>query len=158
VQFQRPSTTTIVGGGKCSCHEMLEEIRPLLVTDADSDNLQEPLPDLPAPALYWNNLFNYYCTVDDPSDRFYSSPIWAVRREGRAKSTDDLPGSPELIERRRPLNKFKVTRKTHQGEFDNIHLAPRMTLNPAYLKVGDVRVDIADSYDHVKQWKLDSIP
>jgi hypothetical protein len=158
VQMQRPSATKIVGGGTCSCHEMLEEIKPLLVTDADSANVQDIMPPLsPAPALFWNNLFNYYYAVDSPSDVFYQTPIRAVCAERLARDTADNPDAAPLIERKRWRNQTRVTRQVYQGEFDNIHLAPRMSLkDAAFVEVDGTQWPLDDA-DRAA-YGLDAIP
>lgn len=162
VQMERPTKTTIVGGGSCSCSEMREEIRPLLVADADAANGQDVMPPLsPGPSPYWNSLFNYYYAVDTASDVFFKTPIHAVRAEKLSRDTADNPDGPSLIERRRARNKDRVTRTTYQGEFDNIHLAPRMSLKDAGAVEAsgapDQTLILVDPSD-VAKWKLDSIP
>lgn len=156
IQMQRPSATKIVGGGSCSCSEMKEEIRPLLVTDADSGNEQDVLPM--APSIFWNSLFNYYYAIDDPKDGFYGVGIRAARVDGRSRDTGDGPQASPMIERRLSRNRSRVTRALYQGEFDNIHLAPRMSLKTAWsAKVGEKSVPLSD-LSQIAAWRLDSIP
>lgn len=161
VQMQRPTKTTIVGGGSCSCSEMREEIRPLLVADADAANAQDIMPPLsPGPAPFWNSLFNYYYAVDSPSDVFFQTPIRAVCAEKVSRDTAANPDGPALIERKRWRNKDRVTRTVCQGEFDNIHLAPRMSLKDvAFVKSEalDQTLILLNDSDRAK-WNLDSIP
>ncbi len=106
-----------------------EEINSTLVADAN-DQAQIPAgPTLP----FWSNLFNYYQT--DAYQTLGQEKIKVVSNDRRGERFDDSG----LVERDVVLSKsFRpggslrgkmsqiVQKMPHQGEFDNVHMAPKL--------------------------------
>ena len=107
--------------------EMTSDIKALFVTDTNEHHAMD-IP-LKPPTPIWSNIFDYYDTnpdtareyaVVDPSRRLGRRVKDAIQREGGARST------ASIYEAATTFLKMPM-----QGEFDNLHLAPRMEFNNA---------------------------
>jgi hypothetical protein len=131
VRFTRPDKMTLMDGGQCGCHEMVPEIRTLLVTDSNHDAMVvSNAPVVSAPQIYWANLFNYY--VPDPiSDPNLGDKLIPLVERSKKVARDDLGSVRRDCSDIRMIsaganNDKRVTKFPRQGQFDNIHVAPRM--------------------------------
>jgi hypothetical protein len=158
VRLSRPSATTRLDGTHCSCDEMADntEIRSLLVTDSNKDNMV--LFDPGTPLVQQANLFNYY--VPDPFlDPDFQNKALPIIRRSRPQPRSALGlvvrDCSDILGLHDDVNKVNVTKFPRQGMFDNVHLAPRM-------KVTDV-IDHVDTGRHIVQfttaadWKMDIV-
>jgi hypothetical protein len=134
--------------------EMEQEINTLLVADSNEGSfiLREPAFDLSIPAPFWSNLFNYY--QSEAFETLGDVPFRVVRSDRRGKRaahglvsrvppTDSklstVPSDLGLealasfgLGKAVDLNALTVVVKVdRQGEWDNLHLAPRMFLDKA---------------------------
>jgi hypothetical protein len=108
-----------------------DEINAILVADAN-DNVQLPIPLLP----FWGNMFNYY--RPDAFQTLGATPIKVVCTDRHDTREDDTG----LVERDIVVNMvanpvLTVKKMPHQGEFDNLHMAPKLQL----VHVTHVRID-----------------
>ncbi len=135
VRYDRPDKTERadppdgIGGEPMTCCKgydaVGEEISSTLVADAN-DSPQLPLgPTLP----FWSNMFNYYQT--DAYQSLGQEKIKVVCNDRRGDRFDDSG----LVERDIVLSKHVfegalkiVSKMSHQGEFDNIHMAPKLKM------------------------------
>lgn len=133
VRYDRPDKTERkdpldgISGEPITCCKgydaVSQEINSIFVTDAN-DNLQH-IPDFAAPPLpFWCNMFNYYQT--DAYQTLGQEKIKVVCNDRRGERFDDSG----LIERDVVLgpNARSLKKMPHQGEFDNIHMAPKLKL------------------------------
>lgn len=134
VRYDRPDKTERkdpldgVAGEPMTCCKgydaVSQEINSIFVTDAN-DNLQH-IPDGAAPPLpFWCNMFNYYQT--DAYQTLGQEKIKVVCNDRRGERFDDSG----LIERDvvlGPDNARSLRKMPHQGEFDNVHMAPKLKL------------------------------
>src|SRR5262249_40228445 len=86
-----------------------------------------PLPKLFVGLPIWNNFFDYYDISGGPKPEFF-----AVQRGpavGKVPTVECLrfgpPQFPPL-----PYKRFPIEKVPGQGDFDNVHLAPKMILDP----------------------------
>ena len=100
-----------------------EEINATLVADAN-DNLQHIPESIGPPLPYWCNMFNYYQT--DAFQNLGQEKLKVVCNDRRGERSDDSG----LIERDVVLGPVaqSLRKMPHQGEFDNVHLAPKLKL------------------------------
>lgn len=162
VRFRRPSRMTILDAEKCGCGEMLSDIGSLLVTDSNADAMaMENDPAQDAPMIFLANLFNYY--VPDP----FHDPTLAKRlitlvtpNKGKRNKlglvdrdcTDLSLGPIDPI----PMNRERVTKVERQGEFDNIHVAPKMIVRD---KIDQVEGPggVTRAFTTLADWKMDAV-
>jgi hypothetical protein len=112
--------------GKLSC-EALPEINPLLI--ADGNNLEHVVLEI---IEFWSVIVAYFDAFEKPEDECGDTPL---RYVSRAKTED----RSRALGRRRipPVNTTMefaridttLRKVPFQGEFDNLHLAPRLQLN-----------------------------
>lgn len=126
-RIERPlKTVNLSRPGHCGCDQMHEEIRPLLVTDTNKAEMLYPAGMPPVP--YWGNLFSYYLV-----DPHLTNPgrEWEMIRpeEGdrAARGYVDRSAPAPIVE----LTSDLTSKVPGQGDFDNIHIAPRMHLRDA---------------------------
>jgi hypothetical protein len=134
VRFLRPTATARLDGTHCSCDEMADDpqIGGLLVTDSNADGMV--LGDAGQPFVYLANLFNYY--VPDPFlDPAFQNKALPVVRRSRTLNRSDVgavnracPDITDAAGAHNTENNFKVAKFRAQGMFDNLHLAPKMTV------------------------------
>ncbi len=131
VRYDRPDKTTRaeptdgIEGEAMSCCKgydaVSQEINSTLVADSN-DNLQKApgLPLLP----FWGNMFNYYQT--DAYQALGQEKLKVVSNDRRGMRSDDSG----LVERDVVLgfDSLSVKKMPHQGEFDNIHMAPKLKM------------------------------
>lgn len=128
-KITRPTSTRTLDSGNgtvpgpcCSAHS---EIKSLLVADANED----PWGPNDAFKPFWSGVFSYY--EIDPDVRLGGRRLHMVRRDRPGTRTEascgyrDLATSPETF--------TSIEKRDRQGEFDNLHLAPRLQLNAAYV-------------------------
>ena len=155
VRLARPHETTLLDAEQCGCGEMTPEIRGLLVVDSNKDAM---VLESPLPFTYWANLFNYYVTDPalDPQMKGKAIPI--VRR-----SKPNARSEVGLVERdcsdiagiHNDQNVRRVAKQRRQGQFDNIHLAPRMKVTD---KIDLVRVgEDAAPFTSNSDWYMDRV-
>ncbi|NUP06765.1 MAG: hypothetical protein HOW73_11985 [Polyangiaceae bacterium] len=144
VKLTRPTRTTALDegdgtrpGGCCNAHD---EIRALLV--ADTNGQFDAVPDL-AGFPFWSGLFAY--NEINPERRLPNHVLRVVRRD---KPTErivadcgrrNIPDVPYLLESN------SIRKMPRQGEFDNIHVAPRLRIPSTVLidvAAGAPRTDI----------------
>lgn len=136
-KFTRPARTTVLDQGngtvRGNCCEAYDEIKNLLVADMN----ENPWGPNQAFKPFWSGTFSYYEV--DPERRLRDHVLHVVRRSFPARRTvtgcgvRDLPDSPEDL--------TDIEKLPRQGEFDNIHVAPRLRLNATHVMVvvgGDV--------------------
>ena len=127
VRVERPArTTNLSRPGHCACSEMLDEIKPLVVADTNHDEMLAAVPFVPPP--FWGNLFAYYRV--DPHVAWPGRSLQMVRpasgeRTAAGLVTRSMPAGPMT------LTSDLSLKVAGQGEFDNVHLAPRMHLRAA---------------------------
>lgn len=125
IDIQRPATAMSHGDP-----EMSPEIRPLFVTDTNEPKV--------LPAVHWDNIFDYYTTrpYEDfgarsggrhGSERREAGEVCFADPSAQERTT---AGAVEVLNSMfTPAYEPRVIKKqARQGEFDNIHLAPRMQL------------------------------
>ena len=127
VRVERPAkTTNLSRPGHCACSEMLEDIGSLVVADANKDEML--VPQAPVPPPMWGNLFSYY-RVDPhaawPGRELKLVAPTSVARAASGLVTRNMPVGPVM------LSSDLTIKVAGQGEFDNVHLAPRMHLRSA---------------------------
>lgn len=157
VRLVRPGSMTLLDASSCGCGEMLSDIGSFLVTDSNADAMMfpnEPLAGAPSPI--WANLFNYYVTdpFRDPSlsGKLIPavSPLKTTPRDVQGfveRDCSDLPFSS--------VNGKRVTKLERQGQFDNIHVAPRMVVKDKIDLVASDGVTVP--FTTVEDWKMDSV-
>lgn len=139
IVVNRPATSSMAGplapepGSNLSVGDtMLPNISPGLWTDANDSVAWIPLP-------LWDRLFDYY-TVNPISDGM-TNTTWVFAADG-AKNTQRT--GTGLIQRLDPVSKQYAGRnfvkQARQGDFDNLHLAPRMAASPL-LRIPNVGLD-----------------
>jgi hypothetical protein len=163
VRFMRPTATARLDGTHCSCDEMADDTRigSLLVTDSNVDGMV--LADAGQPFVYLANLFNYY--VPDPflDPAFQNKALPIVRRSKTLSRSDvgsvnrECSDITDISGRHQDENNFKVAKFRSQGMFDNLHLAPKMTvkdkIDRAFIDGGVHEVKFTTAAD----WKMDVI-
>jgi hypothetical protein len=128
-KLTRPASTTTLDSGNgtvagtcCSAHT---QIKSLLVADSN----ENPWGPNDAFKPFWSGVFSYYEV--DPDVRLGGQRLRMVRRDKPATRTEpdcgyrDLATSPESF--------TSIQKRARQGEFDNIHIAPRLHLNAAFV-------------------------
>lgn len=93
------------------------ELKSLLVTDTNIDGAPAPLP-------FWSNFFDY--VIVDPFADHAWRPFHVVRTDRPEERTSEEP----LVHREivgGPVEE-RVKKMPRQGEFDNVHIAPRLRL------------------------------
>jgi hypothetical protein len=172
VRLDRPETTTMMAppegmpaSGPVSCclaYDGAEkEIRSLFVAD-DNDVRMDGIPDfLPAslvpPMPFWGNFFAYFQA--DAFANNANTPVHFVRSDRPDEVVDRghvfrvvqkvLPGITEVRDYVRKLPR--------QGEFDNVHLAPRLRLERATHMIIDDQV-IAIDRDELRMSDISMAP
>ena len=121
------------GSNLTSGDEMLPDIRPGLWADTNNSPALIPLP-------MWDRIFDYY-TVDPIGDGM-TNTTWVFAADG-AKNVQRTGTS--LIQRLDPVTKQQYRARDfiklpRQGDFDNLHLAPRMAA-PSLLRIPNVGLD-----------------
>lgn len=100
-----------------------EEIRSLLVTDANINDTPfiEPLKGPPLP--FWSNMFSYF--LEDPYVTHRTTKFHIVRTDiDYEREIDGL-----VVRDLAPSGSYTETQKApFQGAFDNLHIAPRLKL------------------------------
>jgi hypothetical protein len=139
-KFTRPARTTALDQGDGTvpgnCCEAYPEIKNLLVADMN----ENPWGPNEAFKPFWSGTFSYYEV--DPERRLRDHVLHVVRRSFPSRRTvtgcgvRDLPDSPEDL--------VDIEKLPRQGEFDNIHVAPRLRLNATHMmdSIGDTYVPI----------------
>ncbi|WP_437298091.1 hypothetical protein [Sorangium sp. So ce426] len=128
-KFTRPARTTTLDTGNgtvpgTSCNAYAD-IKSLLVADSNED----PWGVNDAFKPFWSGVFAYYEV--DPDVRLGGTPLHVVRRDRSSTRTEascghrDLASSPETF--------TSIEKRPRQGEFDNIHIAPRLRLDAAFV-------------------------
>jgi hypothetical protein len=141
ITVRRPASTMTHGDP-----EMTPEIQPLFVTDTNAPTL------LPTP--YWSDIFDYYHT--QPDKAFIGRP------EGQHGPERREPGEVCFVDPGAPARRIEgavmvnsgfwgvarkprtIVKQARQGEFDNIHLAPRMRLTVEVPNSPDSPVKLTD--------------
>jgi hypothetical protein len=134
VRFDRPEKTQTREDGLpdkpkscCLTYDVADEaIDCILVSDANNSGQPHggPVSLLP----FWGNMFAYY------QPHAFTSlgrvPLKMTRTDRRDERTDDTGlVERDVVLRPRALNPVKEIQKMpHQGEFDNIHMAPKLKL------------------------------
>lgn len=122
IEFDRPSTSE--WDASRGCHGS-REISSMLVADTNA-GARLGTPSQSAPAANWSSLFNYYVTNAE-QDIGLNNEIHMVRAwkpEYRSDNSSVLrrsPGAEDQVSR----SLYKCAR---QGEFDNVHMSPKMSL------------------------------
>lgn len=126
-KLTRPTTTTTLDNGNETvsgpCCNAYPEIKSILVADANED----PWGVNDAFKPFWSGVFSYYEV--DPDVRLNGQTLHMVRRDRSTTRTEsscgyrDLASSPETF--------TSIEKRPRQGEFDNIHIAPRLRLDAA---------------------------
>jgi len=131
VRYDRPDKTTRVeptdgiAGEATSCckkyDSVNQEINSTLVAD-DNDSPQLSLGGVVPTVSFWGNLFGYYQT--DAYQTLGQERIKVVCSDKREGRTDDSG----LVERDVVLgvDSKTLTKMPYQGEFDNVHMAPKL--------------------------------
>ncbi|AKT38840.1 hypothetical protein [Chondromyces crocatus] len=131
VRLTRPATTTVLDRGdgtvEGTCCNAYEEIKSLLVADMNEDL---PGPD-DAYKPFWSGTFSHYEV--DPDRRFRQRPLHVVRRDLTSTRTIASCGVRDLPTY--PSDLTSVTKLPRQGEFDNIHVAPRLRLPATHILI-----------------------
>lgn len=100
--------------------EMTDDIKSALFSDRNEGGIWNAIP-----APYWHKMFSYYLAEPNVGDTFKmvdaSKPTSREMKAANRKWDDD-----SYAER-------SVAKEPFQGEFDNIHLAPRFTVRPKEL-------------------------
>jgi hypothetical protein len=132
VRYDRPDKTAraeptdgIEGEATSCCRgydAVHQEINSTLVADAN-DDVQKTPPGVPL-LPFWGNMFNYYQT--DAYQTLGQEKIKVVCNDRRGVRSDDSG----LVERDVVLgfDSLTVSKTPHQGEFDNIHMAPKLRM------------------------------
>lgn len=152
IKFVRPEKRT---SGKCGCEgaELNEEMSSVLVADVNADNRLFPnAPILDFPVPIWNSMFNY--AVCDPFNNLVKeTEVKVVDRSKDGKRTFEGAitrlGDPAGV----------VSRRYHQGVFDNIHVAPTMRVHDCTHVVNPRNPLASDdiSADGREKWHLDEV-
>ncbi len=129
------------------------EIRGLIVTDANGDTSPLSQPGLTPPLPFWSNMFAYQ--VVDPYRALGPEKIHVVRSDRpHARSDEGIAVHREIVA---GSDVEGVEKEPFQGEFDNVHIAPRLKLqHVSEVIVADswkVRFSVSDR----KKWHLDEI-
>jgi hypothetical protein len=130
MKLTRPSSTTMLDSGNgtvpglcCSAHT---EISTLLVADANEDPHGPHIAWMP----FWGAMFAYYEV--DPNIRLGGQTVHMVRRDRPSTRTEASCGFRKLSIS--PQTFDSIEKRPRQGEFDNIHIAPRLKLDAAFIK------------------------
>lgn len=126
-----------------------EEIRSLLVSDANRDT--SPLPGPPLP--FWSNMFAY--DMVDPYRFVGSERMHVVRTTRPQRRVSDRP----LVIREvvAGFDQEVVEKEPFQGEFDNVHLAPRLKLLHVTEVIDSLTLDTRFPVTDRKKWRLDEV-
>jgi hypothetical protein len=125
----RPTSTTTLdtGNGTVSgtCCNAYSDIKSILVADSNED----PWGPNDAFKPFWSGVFSYY--EIDPEVRLGGTRLHMVRRDRPSTRTEpkcgyrDLATSPETV--------TSIEKRPRQGEFDNLHIAPRLRLDASFV-------------------------
>jgi hypothetical protein len=131
IKIDRPPRTTQLDSGDgtvaASCCGSYADISSLLVADSN----ENPYGPNDGFKPFWSGIFSAY--EIDPDSRLGGQRLKMVdtskssRRTVTGCGTRDLVGSPETLS--------DIEKMPRQGEFDNIHLAPRLRLDACELEV-----------------------
>ncbi len=152
VQIDRPDISGWAVAGHCEeLHS--EAMKAMVVVDSNSGaRTSQSWPGEMAPLPHWSALFNYYVT--QAWQEMPGEVLHVVRRGAPARKRDGL------ITRLRPNNEDVVPNEAlskcaRQGEFDNIHMAPGMSIQATWAYHPDSKeyIDLADR----KRFRLDDI-
>jgi hypothetical protein len=129
MKLTRPSSTTMLDSGNgtvpglcCGAHT---EIKSLLVADSNEDPIGPNQMFMP----FWGAMFSYFEV--DPDLRLAGKTVHMVRRDRPSTRTEASCGYRKLS---LSLQTFdSIEKRPRQGEFDNIHIAPRLKLDAAFL-------------------------
>jgi hypothetical protein len=171
VRFTRPATTTLLDGAHCGCDEMLPEIHTLLTADANADNMVLKNAGTTGPHAYWANLFNYYVTDPLSDPNLKGKAIHVVKRDEPWNRQEDgwvkRDCSDIFWPDRQSENAIRVNKRGREGLFDNIHVAPHMTVKDKFDRViidsgtaffGPVfKHKIVAPFTSYKEWKMDDV-
>ncbi len=132
VKFTRPSASTELDAGDGTvvgtCCEAGSTIGSLLVADAN----ENPWGPDNAFKGYWSGTFSY--VEVDPNTRLHDHVLNVVRRDKPTTRTvtgcgrRDLPDMPPMFDL------TDIEKRPRQGEFDNIHVSPRLRLRATELQ------------------------
>lgn len=130
-RVERPATTEELdaggGGSVCGCTSH-PEIGSILVADSNDNPLGPNLAYYP----FWSGPFAYY---ESDLAKQVGPVIHMVRRNKPTTRTLEDCGRRDMV--RSPQVLTSVRKLPRQGEFDNLHLAPRLKLDAAHLAVFD---------------------
>jgi hypothetical protein len=154
VQLDRPDKSEWASGAGSHCEELHgTTMKSMLVVDSNSGarTSQGPIGQL-APMPHWSALFNYYVTQvwhELASEVLHVIKRVAPERKEKGLVTRLWPNHEEWLP-----NPW-LTKCARQGEFDNIHMAPGMSIDAtwAYLPDEDEYIDLSDR----KRFRLDDI-
>lgn len=128
-KLTRPTSTTTHDSGNGTvagnCCNAYTPIKSLLVADAN----ENPWGPNDAFKPFWSGVFSYYEV--DPDARLGGQTLHMVRRDKPSTRTEpncgyrDLASTPESFD--------SIEKRPRQGEFDNLHLAPRLRLDAAFV-------------------------
>ncbi len=128
-KLTRPASTTTldtgngtVAGTCCSAHS---QIKSLLVADSNED----PWGPNDAFKPFWSGVFAYYEV--DPNIRLAGQTLHMVRRDKPTTRTESNCGYRDLATS--PESFTSIEKRPRQGEFDNIHIAPRLQLSASFV-------------------------
>ena len=128
-RFTRPPRTDMLdtGNGTVSgtCCNAYADIKSLLVADSNED----PWGPNDAFKPFWSGVFSYYEV--DPDVRLGGTPLHMVRRDRPSTRTEPSCGYRDLASSPQSYN--SIQKRPRQGEFDNLHIAPRLRLNAAFV-------------------------
>ncbi len=129
VKLARPAQTRQMDGGDGSvpgiCCSAYTDIKSVLVADSNEDPIGPDIAFKP----FWSGLFSYY--REDPDVSLSQKQLKLVRRDKPGKRTVNNCGSRTL-----PMSPESLTdigKMPRQGEFDNIHVSPRLKMNATKL-------------------------
>lgn len=129
VRYDRPDKTERKDDGLdgepmtcCKGYDAVDqEINAILVTDTNERWHFTPAP----PPPFWSDMFDYY--QPDAYKNLGQEKLKIICNDSRGQRTDETG----LIERDAVLGgdmRLSLTKMPHQGEFDNIHMAPKLKL------------------------------
>jgi hypothetical protein len=121
IRLERPSKAMTHGDP-----EMMEDVKSLLVADSNSNHswLNYYLPGMELAVPLTSNIYDYYMVDPDRKLGVAGNPEWvtlADRRFGEKRTVEACVA--------RDGRAFEdITRWPRQGQFDNVHMAPRMRM------------------------------
>jgi hypothetical protein len=95
-------------------------IGPVLFTDSSTSAGASLGPNLPI----WQNMFDYYVADPIGNNVGVTSPLLLVDGDPSSKRSKDRPATPGLV--KKFLHTIAIKKFARQGEFDNLHIAPKM--------------------------------